>query len=114
MMGQKKTEILDVIQREKQLLSDTEKQLLYEIRNRLLRNFENFRPISEAEYAVLTEHERQASNCMKRIDYILSKEIEYLLANRKIPERLLEWFKKNRTSVFTSHIFGGLGAAVVY
>lgn len=115
MLGGKKAEILGVIQREKLLLSDAERQTLNHLRDRLFRNPEELQlPISEAEYAVLTEQERQAFHSAKRIDYILSKEIEYLLANRKLPKRLLDWFKKNKVWLFTSHVFGGLGAAATY
>jgi hypothetical protein len=114
MFSNRKQELLKIIQTEKALLPTRESEILAQVSSRVLRNPEGFSPISDAQYAVLSEAERSADMSAKRIDYIISKEIEYLLDSRKISEKLVAWFKKNKVALLVHHVFGVAGAGFAF
>jgi hypothetical protein len=115
MFRMRKGRLLEEITTEKARLNEQERRTLSELRRRILRDPHKVPAlIQEGEYAMLTEAERDANGGEKRIDYILSLELQYLISNRTIPRRLLDWFKGNKLWLLTSHAFGGLGAALVY
>lgn len=114
MFKKRKQQLLVLINDEKGRLSPSQLEILREVSSRILRNPEGFKPISDSQYAVLSESEKTAANAEKRIDYIISKEIEYLLISRKVPEKLVTWFKRNKAAVLSLHLFGAVGAAFSY
>jgi hypothetical protein len=107
-------EILATIQQEKAQLTPDEQKILQAVRQRVLRYGAGFEPISDSRYTVLSDEERRANNSVNRIDYILSKEIEYLLLNRRLSERLLDWLKSNKAWLLASQAFGVAGSALTY
>jgi hypothetical protein len=107
MQQKENKDILEKIHREKSYLNAKQLCILNELRKRIFNNLDFFKLITEAEYAIFSEKERSASNNAKRIDYILSKEIEYLIANRKLSEKLLRWFKNNKSWMLVSSAIGG-------
>jgi hypothetical protein len=107
-------EILATIQQEKARLTLEEQRILQAVRQRVLRYGAGFEPISDSRYTVLSEEERRANDSANRIDYILSKEIEYLLLNRRLSERLLDWLQDNKAWLLASQAFGAVGSALTY
>ena len=114
MFAKHKTKLLAVINDEKNRLSPREAELLGEMSLRVMRKPEGFVVISDAQYAVMSEAERSANNARQRIDYIISKEIEYLLISRKLSEKMVSWFKKHKITLLASHAFGFAGATFSY
>jgi hypothetical protein len=111
----RKTELLVLINQEKALLSVGDHAILDALRSQVMHKPKDFDPISDAEYEILSESERAADHSKIRINYILSREIEYLLINRTIPQKLIDWMKERKTKIIgSSAVFGAAGKAVVY
>jgi uncharacterized protein YfiM (DUF2279 family) len=111
----RKTELLAIINREKPLLPASEHAILDALRQQVMHNPNDFIPMSDAEYEILSDSERAADNSRSRINYILSREIEYLLINRTIPRRLIDWMTERKAIIVgSSAAFGAAGKAVVY
>jgi hypothetical protein len=104
-----------MINREKALLPASEHAILDALRSQVMHKPKDFAPMSDSEYEILSDSERAADNSKLRINYILSREIEYLLINRTISRKLIEWMKERKAIVVgTTAAFGVAGKAVVY
>ncbi len=111
----RKTELLVLINREKALLPTSDHAILDALRSQVIHKPKDFAPLSDTEYEILSDSERAADNSKVRINYILSREIEYLLLNRTIPRKFIDWMKERKGIIVgSSAVFGAAGKAMVY
>lgn len=109
-----KSELIQEILAETRFLTADQRRRLDRMRSEIATNPSNFTPRSATQYLTFSSNDKKTSNGQRRIEYILTREIEYLLlAGSNIPKRLWEWLL-SRQELLTNGVFGSAGIAAAY